>query len=60
MLPLVGTAALPDGSMIVTYNKMPLYTFIKDTKAGDVAGQGVGSVWFVVSPDGKAVGKSGY
>ena len=44
--------------MIVTYNKIPLYTYIKDKKAGDVVGQEVGDVWFVVSPDGKAVGMS--
>ncbi len=53
---LVGSASLPDGSKIVTYNHMPLYYFIKDTKAGDVTGQNVGNVWFVVSPEGKAVG----
>jgi len=53
---LVGTAQLADGSMIVTYNKMPLYYWYKDTKAGDDLGQGVGSVWFVVSPDGKPIG----
>jgi predicted lipoprotein with Yx(FWY)xxD motif len=53
---LVGTAALADGSKIVTYNKMPLYYYAKDTKAGDTNGQGVGSVWFVVGPDGKPVG----
>jgi predicted lipoprotein with Yx(FWY)xxD motif len=52
---LVGTASLPDGSKIVTYNKMPLYFFAKDTKPGDTTGQGVGSVWYVVSPDGKVV-----
>ena len=55
---LVGTATLADGSMIVTYNKMPLYYWYKDTKAGDTTGQGVGSVWFVVSPDGKMVGNA--
>jgi predicted lipoprotein with Yx(FWY)xxD motif len=54
---LLGTAALPDGSMIVTYNKMPLYTFASDSQAGDTKGQGVGSVWFVVAPDGKMVGQ---
>jgi predicted lipoprotein with Yx(FWY)xxD motif len=52
---LVGTASLPDGSKIVTYNKMPLYYWVKDTKAGDTTGQGVGDVWYVVSPDGKVV-----
>ena len=54
---LVGTAALADGSKIVTYNKMPLYYWAKDTKAGDTTGQNVGSVWFVISPDGNVVGK---
>jgi len=53
----IGSAMLADGTRIVTYNHMPLYTFIKDTKAGDTAGQGVGSVWFVISPDGKIIGK---
>jgi predicted lipoprotein with Yx(FWY)xxD motif len=52
---LVGSATLPDGSKIVTYNKMPLYYWVKDTKPGDTTGQGVGEVWYVVSPLGKVV-----
>ena len=36
---LIGSAALADGSKIVTYNKMPLYYWAKDTKAGDTTGQ---------------------
>jgi predicted lipoprotein with Yx(FWY)xxD motif len=56
---LVGTATLADGRMIVTYNKMPLYYWVQDTKPGDTTGQGVGKVWYVVSPDGKAVGIEG-
>jgi predicted lipoprotein with Yx(FWY)xxD motif len=56
---MIGSAALADGSKVVTYNHMPLYYFANDAKAGDTAGQGVGSVWFVVSPDGKPVGESG-
>src|SRR4030043_504639 len=35
---LVGTAPMPDGSMIVTYNHMPLYYYVLDEKAGDVSG----------------------
>ena len=54
---LAGTATLADGTKIFTYNKMPLYYWVKDLKAGDTTGQGVGSVWYVVSPDGKVVGK---
>ena len=52
---LIGTATLSTGEKIVTYNHMPLYYFIKDKKAGETTGQDVGSVWFVVSPDGKPV-----
>jgi predicted lipoprotein with Yx(FWY)xxD motif len=36
---------------------MPLYHYIKDSKPGDVNGQGVGTSWYVVAPDGMAVGK---
>jgi predicted lipoprotein with Yx(FWY)xxD motif len=53
----VGSALLADGTMIVTYNHMPLYYWIKDTKPGDTTGQGVGSVWYVLSPDGEIIGK---
>lgn len=53
---LVGTASLPDGTMVVTYNSMPLYTFAGDTAPGDVNGQGSNDVWFVVAPDGNPVG----
>jgi len=54
---MIGSTALADGTMIVTYNHMPLYTFAKDTKPGDLTGVGVGTVWYLVSPDGKVVGK---
>ena len=39
-----------DGTKQVTYNGMPLYYYAKDTKPGDTTGQGVGSVWYVVTP----------
>jgi predicted lipoprotein with Yx(FWY)xxD motif len=53
----IGSAKLADGTLIVTYNHMPLYYFAKDTKPGDVTGQGVSSIWYVVSPDGQMIGK---
>jgi predicted lipoprotein with Yx(FWY)xxD motif len=53
---MVGTATLADGSMIVTYNHMPLYYFIKDKAPGDIVGQGNNNVWYVVAPDGNPVG----
>lgn len=39
-----------DGGQQVTYNDIPLYYYAADTAAGDVNGQGVGGVWFVVHP----------
>ena len=33
------------------YDGMPLYFFIKDTKPGDVNGEGVGGVWHVAKPE---------
>jgi predicted lipoprotein with Yx(FWY)xxD motif len=52
----IGSAELADGSMIVTYNEMPLYYWIQDQQPGDVLGQGVGGVWFVISPEGEPIG----
>ncbi len=39
-----------DGSLQLTYNGTPLYFYVKDKKAGDTTGQGVGGIWFVVAP----------
>nr|WP_239543599.1 hypothetical protein [Glutamicibacter nicotianae] len=50
-----GTIESPDGEKQVTLNGMPLYTFAKDAKPGDTAGQGVGGVWFAVVPDGTII-----
>ncbi len=44
-----------DSSVQVTVNGMPVYLFAKDTAAGDVKGQGVGSVWYVIKPDGTMI-----
>jgi predicted lipoprotein with Yx(FWY)xxD motif len=45
----------PDGGRQVVYANHPLYFFANDAAAGDVNGQGVGGVWYVVSPAGEAV-----
>jgi len=37
-----------DGTKQWTYDGKPLYTFIKDSKAGDVTGDGVKGVWHVI------------
>jgi hypothetical protein len=40
-----------DGSKMWAYDGKPVYTFIKDKKAGDVTGDGVAGVWHVVKAD---------
>jgi predicted lipoprotein with Yx(FWY)xxD motif len=46
----------------VTLNGLPLYYFAKDTKAGDILGQGVNDVWYLADPSGEMIrmGSSGY
>jgi len=41
-----------DGAMkkMWAYDGSPLYLFVKDTKPGDVNGEGVGDVWHVAKP----------
>jgi len=50
-----GTTTRTDGTTQVTYNGWPLYYYEKDKQPGDTTGQGVGSVWYVISPSGDAV-----
>lgn len=46
----LGTVALSDGSMQVTYNGWPLHTYAADSAAGQTNGQGVAGKWFVATP----------
>lgn len=52
----VGTITGAEGETQVTLNGRPLYTFAGDSAAGDVNGQGVNGVWWVLSPAGEKVG----
>ena len=44
----------PEGSMLKV-GDWPLYYFAGDAAPGDVNGQAVGDVWWLVSPDGTAI-----
>jgi predicted lipoprotein with Yx(FWY)xxD motif len=54
----VGTIKGVDGKTQLTINGWPLYTFASDSGPGDVNGQGVGGVWWVVGADGKKITKT--
>lgn len=52
----LATIDTPDGKHQVTLDGWPLYTFAGDAAAGDVTGQGVGGIWWVLSPAGEKIG----
>jgi predicted lipoprotein with Yx(FWY)xxD motif len=55
---MLGTTKRSDGSMQVTYNKHPLYTFAEDKQAGQTKGEAFsafGAKWYAVSAKGSAV-----
>jgi predicted lipoprotein with Yx(FWY)xxD motif len=39
-----------DGTKQATFKGYPLYYFVKDLKRGDIIGQDVGKVWYVIDP----------
>ncbi|MCS7207850.1 MAG: hypothetical protein NZ951_07990 [Dehalococcoidia bacterium] len=53
---LLGTTRRPEGTLQVTYHGWPLYYYAADTAPGEARGQGVGDVWFVLSPAGQPLG----
>lgn len=53
---LLGTVERDDGTVQVTYNRWPLYYFIRNQNAGDIEGQGNGQIWWLINPEGYAVG----
>lgn len=56
---LVDTITRDDGDTQVTYDQAPLYLWAADQAPGDVTGQGVQDVWFVVDPSGAAITDGG-
>jgi predicted lipoprotein with Yx(FWY)xxD motif len=58
---LLGTTKRSNGSLQVTYNKHPLYTYALDKQAGQTNGEGssaFGARWYAVSARGTAVIKA--
>jgi predicted lipoprotein with Yx(FWY)xxD motif len=52
---LLDTSERDDGTMQVTYDGQPLYYYVGDQAAGDLNGQSVGGIWWVVAPDGQKI-----
>jgi predicted lipoprotein with Yx(FWY)xxD motif len=55
----LATITRSDGSLQVTANGMPLYTYGGDARSTDINGQGKGGVWFLAGATGAAVGAGG-
>ena len=55
-----GTTTRADGTTQVTYNGWPLYYYAKDQQPGDTNGDGVGSVWYLITPSGDKAVSGGY
>lgn len=53
---LLGTTTRDNGDVQATYNGWPLYYFAGDATPGDVNGQGVNDVWWVIDAAGDAIG----
>src|SRR5215469_2368935 len=57
-----GTIKSSDGQMQATYDGHPLYTYMGDTSAGQVTGNGLklsGGLWWAMTPNGAKLGSSG-
>jgi predicted lipoprotein with Yx(FWY)xxD motif len=53
---MLGTTKRKDGSLQVTYNGKPLYTFVEDKKPGEANGNDVsafGAQWYALEPSGE-------
>ncbi|MFI2104236.1 hypothetical protein ACH436_13150 [Isoptericola sp. NPDC019693] len=51
----VGTITGNDGEPQVTLDGRPVYLYAGDAAPGDVAGQGLQDIWWVVAPDGSEI-----
>jgi predicted lipoprotein with Yx(FWY)xxD motif len=53
---MLGTTRRKDGTVQVTYNGRPLYTYVADQKPGEANGNDVdqfGAEWYALQPDGE-------
>jgi predicted lipoprotein with Yx(FWY)xxD motif len=56
-----GTITRPDGQVQASYDGHPLYTYMGDTAAGQISGNGLnlsGGLWWAMTPNGAKVGSA--
>ncbi|WP_026535871.1 COG4315 family predicted lipoprotein [Arthrobacter sp. H14] len=51
----VGTIETPDGELQATIDGLPVYYYVDDKQPGDITGQAVGDVWWLVAPNGDKI-----
>ena len=51
----IGTITGTDGQPQLTLNGWPLYYYVGDSAAGQTRGQGIGGIWWVLSPAGEPI-----
>ena len=52
---LLSQTTRAEGTVQATYGNWPLYYYVGDQGPGDIDGQGVDGVWFVIGTDGKLI-----
>ncbi len=52
---LLGSFERGDGEVQASYNEWPVYYWAADNAPGDINGQGVGGVWFVLDAEGNPI-----
>jgi predicted lipoprotein with Yx(FWY)xxD motif len=58
---LIGMTMRSNGSLQVTYNKHPLYRYVRDTSPGQTTGEGLslfGAKWYALNAQGNDVVKN--
>jgi predicted lipoprotein with Yx(FWY)xxD motif len=53
----IGSVPRDDGDSQLTVNGRPVYLFSGDSQRGDINGQGLSDVWFVIGIDGEPITK---
>jgi len=51
----LGVTPRADGSLQLSFNNWPLYYYYLDSNPGDIKGQTVNGIWYLIGPDGNPI-----